>query len=233
MRETRLNQLEQAVEELKDELAGVKDELAEEREARREAEQRVEELEEWKEDHDRKHDALQNWLDAIEDTNEEQEQHVEETEQRVSQLENVFTLEQPGPSLEGEDEDDSETSLEQVVSWPDSAAEDELTSNQQHAREIASNLGEWLIKDGHKKYQLRSREVRKALVARTGEKPHSETVRRVMDALGSLGGELTTEDTVKRGERRIWWTDEAPTRLRDARSRGDVIGASENRAVEA
>lgn len=240
MAETSLSQLEAAVDSLRDELADVKEELADEREKRRELEQENEEQERRIQalvthvrESKRRERVLTNGhtgtnarIDKLEETAEQ----VEETEQRVSQLEDVFTLEQPGPSLEGEDED-AETTLEKVVSWPDTAAENELDENENHARRIAANLGAYVTRTPQG-MKLGSSDVKTALLSREGETPHTQTVARVMDFLESLGEALVREDTIKNGERRLYWVEDAPGRLAESSQR-DVMSTQESNPAEA
>lgn len=198
------------ISELREEISELREEISEVREENDELSQRVETLEE-------ENEELREDAEKARDTRKLLVADIYEVDERLTDLEKQFSLDpEPAP-----DPDDSSTSLERVVSWPDAAAEDELSSNAQHARSVATNLKQFVTRTP-RGLKLGSSEVQKAITARTGETPHPSTVYRTMDFLAKFGETLIREDTVRKGERRLYWREDAADRLRDS-SHGDVI----------
>jgi vacuolar-type H+-ATPase subunit I/STV1 len=114
-----------------------------------------------------------------------------------------------------ETREESASKLLSVVTWSESQAEEYLTTNQKHARDVAKDLGDYSTKTP-KGYRLRSRDVRTVLSAWGDGRPHDETVRRVMDFLLRFAAEDDVEEVNKNGERRLYWTREAVERYSSA-----------------
>lgn len=114
-----------------------------------------------------------------------------------------------------ETREESASKLLSVVTWSESQAEEYLTTNQKHARDVAKDLDDYSTKTP-KGYRLRSRDVRTVLSAWGDGRPHDETVRRVMDFLVRFADEEDVEEVNKKGERRLYWSREAVERYSSA-----------------
>ena len=149
----------------------------------------------------------------------------DETEQRLGEMDDrLWSVEERleeaslGETTEPETTETREepaSKLLSIVSWSEPQAKEHLKPNQQRARNIAKDLGEYTTKTP-KGYVLRSTDVRTILTTLDEERPHPETVRRTMNFLKRFAGEHEVQDTIKNGERRLYWTREARNRYQNA-----------------
>lgn len=198
---------------LAEEIQKLREELDELRDENEELREKVEELERYRDDHEKRHEASKRWTENLDD--------------RVEQVENRVDATPTEPTEERE----AETFLQQVVSWAEKDAKSHLSPNQQLARKVAKDLGDYVTKTP-RGYMLRSKSVRTILTSVLEERPHDQTVTRVMDFLSDFAGDGEVSDTVRNGSRRLYWTKDAVTRYNSAVSGSyHVVGEDQSTAT--
>ena len=83
---------------------------------------------------------------------------------------------------------DLQTPLERICGLPEHIADRELTANQERARFIAKDVGDYAEK-APAGLVIDSRTIKKVIAAAEGKRPHTQTVARVMRFLNELGKE--------------------------------------------
>ena len=153
-------------------------------------------------DIEKENEQLRNRVDDLEEENDQLLGRVEELEKetnsamtnsvgaykQISQLKDQLSGLDTSPDTSENTIKNAETSLEQVCALPDHLVENELSPNQQRARHIALNLRDYSRKTP-KGRVIYASDLRTVLRARFGT-GHSETVSRVRNFLGDLGGDL-------------------------------------------
>jgi DNA repair exonuclease SbcCD ATPase subunit len=179
---------------------------------------------------------LEDTVEAQAETIASQREQLGEQRERLSEYEEKLDvssdhrkhLQQRVHALEdSEDTDSDETTmtrspLQQLISLP-SKAVSKLTANQERARFIAKDIGEY-AKKVPAGYAIDSGTIRKVLKAKESQTPHTQTVSRVMDFIDRLGKE-DVQVVKRRGTKRAVFTEHAVTELGNTSTGGitDVV----------
>ena len=190
------NSLTKVINVLTDELRAAHDQINELRET---VEQQSQQLEEK--------------TDRIETLEEELAQHKDhagrefaDVRGRITEVENQRTEPHskdatPGVEEEGIGSQNGRTPLERIATTPEHQVNQlGLTANQERARFIAKDVRDYAEK-APAGLVIRSSDVKKVIAAKEGERPHNQTVARVMDFLDTLGKDDV--DMVKRRGRNL------------------------------
>lgn len=143
----------------------------------------------------------------------------ESIRERVEALENGNVSIEPETETETQQEHSGETPLEEVVSYPEQVAQEELSANAERARFIAMDVLDYAQKVPAG-LVIDSSTIRKVMTAKEGERPHTQTVDRIMKFLDRFGKE-ETEKKKHRGRNKIVFTKEIVKRMNHTRCDGD------------
>lgn len=150
---------------------------------------------------------LQKRVDILESRADANASGVDRLEERLEDGDLADETSQPerGPTVT------AVTPLEQTVDLPEDVAESQLTENQYRARFVATDVRQYATR-APKGYTIDAGELGRVLAAGTNTEKHSETIRRVMNALDQLGKDNV--DVVKRrGVKRVVFDEEIVQRL--------------------
>ena len=111
-----------------------------------------------------------------------------------------------------------QNSLTKVLQWPREVVERELTKNEALARKVAQRIPELAKKTG-KGYVITSRMIGDFFVSDRGQRPHTQTVARIIDFLVRFAGEHV-EVSKKRGRKRLAFDEELVAALDHTRGDG-------------
>jgi chromosome segregation ATPase len=136
--------------------------------------------------------------------------------QKLTEVENQQTealSEDATPRVEdGKDpSQNAETPLERICALPEHVADHELTANQERARFIARDVRDYAEK-APAGLVIDSRAIKRVITASEGNRPHTQTVARVMDFLDDLGKE-NVQLKKRRGKKLVVVDPEAADRL--------------------
>jgi len=137
---------------------------------------------------------------------------IEGVHNRISRVEGKIDEANPTPSAEETDTQQPETSLETICALPEDAVESNLTANQQRARFVAKDIGDY----GRKVpagIAIKSSEIRRVLCAAEEGKTHTQTVSRVMDFLDRFGDDEVKIRKTQSGENTVVFTEEIASRI--------------------
>lgn len=176
--------------------------------------------------------ALHKKVSTIE---ENQEDYQEQNERDKAEIRKYATekAEETGVSTsnsEGQADQtpEAETSLEQIVAFPEHMVEEQLSANQERARFIAKDFEQYSQDCPAGRY-IEAREMRRVIHAMNG-KCNTNTLSRVRKFLNRLG-----DDEVKiverRGTKKVVFTDELVERLKQLRRCNPKQASDRNRAA--
>jgi hypothetical protein len=203
-----------------DEVEALVEELVEEKLADERAEREA--LREQVDENSEQIEAQQEQLDELEDetdnVREDAARDRAKIRRRIHDVEETladtdFSDANPGTNVEKPasiDQHLPETSLEQVVAFPEQLADEQLTINGKRARFIASDVRDYAqsVPAG---WSISSSTLRQVLKAAYGS-GHTQTASRVMEILDNFGGE-EVQIVERRGTKRVVFSDKLVNRL--------------------
>lgn len=142
------------------------------------------------------------------------ESAVEDLEEQGTEPDGGFEDATPRSDIDEPGPQDAETPLERIYALPEHVAERELTANQERARFIAQDVRDYAEKCPGG-LVLDSTTITKVLTASEGNRPHTQTVARVMKFLNELG-KNTVELKKRRGRKLVMFDPEYADRLTNA-----------------
>lgn len=167
---------------------------------------------------------LQNQLDEKDEYINELEAEIQNQSQNIQgAFAKLSAIDDEIEDMEGEEPDSQDqnprgeteqTPLEEVVSLPEELAEDELTANQERARFLAKDVTDYAQKVPAG-LVIDSSIIRKVIKAKEGERPHTQTVARVMEFINDLGKEGTNL-VKRRGNKMVSFSKELVRKLERA-----------------
>lgn len=136
---------------------------------------------------------------------------------------------EPNPEPMSPDETDESTSpMEKIIQYSEKAVDEHLTANAERARFMAKDVATYAKKApvGH---VIDSSTVRKVIKAKEGEKPHTQTVARVMQFMDDFGkDEISLK---KRRGKNIVVVDKEAAQKYHSRCDGDQATEPENTVI--
>lgn len=100
---------------------------------------------------------------------------------------------------------DEKTPMERIIRYSEDAAKEHLTANEERARFIAKDVTDY-AKKVPAGLIIDSRTVRKVITAKEGDRPHTQTVARIMDFMADFGKDEV--EVVKRRGKKLVVIDE-------------------------
>lgn len=147
---------------------------------------------------------------------------ITDLENRVEELEDQQQQAAAHPSSTGTppmNDAETRTPLENVVSYPEDVAEQQLSVNQERARFIAKDVHDYAEK-APAGLVIDSTTIKKVLTASEGRTPHTQTVARVMTFLDEFGAD-DVELRKHRGNQIVVFDEDAATRYAAYHECGD------------
>lgn len=95
--------------------------------------------------------------------------------------------------------------MERIIQYSEDAAKEHLTANEERARFIAKDVTDY-AKKVPAGLIIDSRTVRKVITAKEGDRPHTQTVARIMDFMADFGKDEV--EVVKRRGKKLVVIDE-------------------------
>lgn len=159
-------------------------------------------------------DTLIQDRDDIQQELENQQQNIDGAFAKLSQLDGHEIETEPKTKTEHESEQ-GQTPMETILSWSEELAQQELSANEERARFIAKDVTDYATK-APAGFVIDSSTIRKVIKAKTGDRPHTQTVDRIMDFLKDFGrGEV--EKTKRRGKNIVSFSEELVKRMNHTR----------------
>lgn len=156
-------------------------------------------------------------IDELEAKLDNQSQNVSGAFTKLGDIDDRVTELEESEDSQSDDTDETptqespETSLETVVSLPEELAQQELTTNQQRARFVAKDVPDY-AKKVPAGFVIDSSTIRKVMKAKENDRPHTQTVARIMEFLDDFG-KGGTEVVKRRGKKMVSFSEELVGRL--------------------
>lgn len=195
----------------------------------------AEEVERLREQNEQLRDDLEETRDELESVRDRAGRDRAELSGRVTELEAAVDDDARDDDGDAAVEDDSsgsdptvpdaETALEETLQLPDAVADDSLSANQQRARSVARDIGDYAeFNHEYGNYSLTAKRLRIVLKAQADDETaaHHETVKRVRKFLNRLGESEVTVTEDRGGTKRLVFAESLVNRIEAYQAHGGV-----------